>query len=89
MVDGTLLHASGSTWVQGTAPTLLEDAIECRSEYSQAGIGSARCNTTQIPPNFSSLLLPPVTTAVLEHVTAFRFKGVVAGGRGLCLHSIA
>lgn len=77
-VGGTLPHTNGSAWVPSTAPTLLEDATECRAEYSQAGIGSARCNTTQILPTFSSLLLPPVSSAMLEHVTALRFKGVVA-----------
>ena len=74
-----LLHTSGSAWVQGTVPTLLEDTIECRFGYSQAGIGSARCNTIQILPTFLLLLLPPATSAMLEHVTALKSKGVVVG----------
>jgi len=81
-VGGTLFHANGGAWVQGTAPTLLEDTTECRSGCSQAGIGSDRCNTTQILPTVSSLLLPPVTSAMLEHVIALKFKGVIVGEEG-------
>lgn len=59
----------------GTAPTSLEDAME-------AGVGSGRCNTTQVLPPFSSWPLPPVTGATLEHVTALRLKGAAVGEEG-------